>query len=149
MTIRDTDALIDAGLLVSTGIQGLFGFQLIVVFNQTFKAELSAGEQRAHLVALIMVALAVALVMGPVAYHRQVHPKSVSMAHLRASSWMLTLAMLPLMIAIIIDLYLVTRVVMDSPAAARGIAGAVATVYVALWVIYPRVKRALRRGANP
>lgn len=34
---------------VLPGVQALFGFQLVVVFNQRFANELSPGEQRIHL----------------------------------------------------------------------------------------------------
>src|SRR5215471_2224426 len=77
--------------MVLPGIQALFGFQLIAVFNHPFFELLGRGEQIAHLVALAMTAVAVALVMTPAAYHRQVHPDAVSKRHLRISSLMLTI----------------------------------------------------------
>src|SRR4051794_7658519 len=56
---------------VLPGIQALFGFQLIAVFNQGFSQKLSAGEQRLHLLAMTLVAIAIALIMSPAAHHRQ------------------------------------------------------------------------------
>ena len=133
--------------MVLPGVQALFGFQLISVFNQGFEGHLSHREQQAHLVALMMSAMSVALLMAPAAYHRQAHPKSVSREHLRASSWMLTLGMLPLMIAILIDIYLVARVIAETPLVAGVLTGIVGSVFMFLWVIFPRYKRYKRKGS--
>jgi len=55
--------------MVLPGIQALFGFQTVAVFNQRF-VELPAVVQNAHLVALLTVVAAIALVMMPAAWHR-------------------------------------------------------------------------------
>ena len=133
--------------MVLPGIQALFGFQLIAVFNRPFFEILGRGEQIAHLVALAMSAIAVALVMAPAAYHRQVHPEAVSKRHLRVSSIMLTLGMLPLMLAIGIDVYIVARAISRSVAVAAAITCAIGCVFVGLWIILPcwaRVKHRRR-----
>jgi hypothetical protein len=56
---------------VLPGIQALFGFQLIAAFNPGFAQKFSLGEQRLHLLATALVALAIAAIMTPAAYHRQ------------------------------------------------------------------------------
>ncbi|MGE5072104.1 MAG: DUF6328 family protein, partial [Anaerolineae bacterium] len=65
------DALLNECRMVLPGVQALFGFQLIAVFNQGFSEKLSTGEQYLHLAALALVANSGALVMAPAAYHRQ------------------------------------------------------------------------------
>ena len=40
--------------MVLPGIQALFGFQLIAVFNQGFGEKLSHGQQVLHLVAIVL-----------------------------------------------------------------------------------------------
>ena len=62
--------------MVLPGVQALFGFQLIAVFNTGFAEKLSHGEQRVHLLALALVAMAGALIMTPAAYHRQTSPRA-------------------------------------------------------------------------
>src|SRR6185312_6704027 len=57
--------------MVLPGIQALFGFQLIAVFNQGFGEKLSQAQQVLHLVALVLTTLSMALVMTPAALHRQ------------------------------------------------------------------------------
>lgn len=44
--------------MVLPGVQAIFGFQLIAVFNERFAAGLDSREQLAHLVALLLVGLA-------------------------------------------------------------------------------------------
>src|SRR6188472_2489034 len=69
-----TQLLLEECRMVLPGLQALFGFQLIAVFNNRFAEVLTHAEQRLHLVATGLVALAVALIMTPAAYHRQLHP---------------------------------------------------------------------------
>jgi hypothetical protein len=52
------------------GIQALFGFQLIAVFNESFR-RLDPGLQLLHFAAIVLVALSIALIMTPAAYHRR------------------------------------------------------------------------------
>ena len=49
--------------MVLPGIQALFGFQLVAVFNSTFWTKLDRLEQVIHYVALGLIACSVALVM--------------------------------------------------------------------------------------
>ena len=60
--------------MVLPGVQALFGFQFVAVFNSAFSEKLTGGEQRLYLAALICVALSAALVMAPAALHRQTQP---------------------------------------------------------------------------
>jgi hypothetical protein len=66
--------LLDECRMVLPGIQALFGFQLIVVFNPGFDQKLSATEQQLHLTAIGLIATAVAIIMTPAAYNRQSTP---------------------------------------------------------------------------
>ena len=53
--------------MVLPGIQALFGFQLIAVFNERFDGKLSGPQQDLHFAAIALVTLAVAIVMAPAA----------------------------------------------------------------------------------
>jgi hypothetical protein len=61
--------LLEECRMILPGIQALFGFQFIAVFNASFADKLTSTEQRLHLLALGLVAIAGALVMAPAAYH--------------------------------------------------------------------------------
>jgi Family of unknown function (DUF6328) len=68
--------LLEECRMVLPGIQALFGFQLIAVFNSTFRESLSPAEQYVHLAAIGLVVAAVALVMSPAALHSPNEPTS-------------------------------------------------------------------------
>jgi hypothetical protein len=142
-----TKNLLDECRMVLPGIQALFGFQLVAVVEPPFFKLFSSAERQAHLIALMMTAIAIALVLAPAAYHRQVHPMEVSHRHLRVSTWLLTMGMIPLMLAIIIDLYLVAHAITDNTAAAATITALAACAFVGLWIVLPTIARRRRMHA--
>src|SRR5438477_5579798 len=87
--------LLEECRMVLPGIQALFGFQLIAVFNQGFGEKLSEPQQVMHLGAIILVAIAIALVMAPAALHRQSEPREVSERFVWLSSNLLLASMYP------------------------------------------------------
>jgi hypothetical protein len=129
--------LLNEARMVLPGIQALFGFQLIAVFNQGFAEKLSAAEQVLHLAATVLVAIAVALVMTPAALHRQLEPRGISDAFVQISSRLLLWSMVPLAVAISADLYLVARVILGASSPAAIIAAGLLVVYFGLWFVLP------------
>ncbi len=135
--------LLDECRMVLPGIQALFGFQLIAVFNERFSLDLSGGEQVLHLAAIGLIAVAIALIMTPAAYHRQAGAQAVSDTFIRLSTRLLLWSMLPLQAGIGIDFYLIGRLILDSTLAA-WLAAALFCVFTALWFVLPRVHWLLR-----
>ena len=125
--------------MVLPGVQALFGFQLIAVFNRPFFDLLSAGERELHLVSLLLVAPAVAFVMAPAAYHRQVEPREISERFVTYASRMLMAAMMLLAVAITVDLYVIARIILVGAIVAAGIASAVLATVWGLWWLVPQV----------
>jgi Family of unknown function (DUF6328) len=66
---EETRTVIGEARMVLPGIQAFFGFQLIAVFNNRFQ-DLTHTEQVLHLIALLLLAVSIALIMTPAAYHR-------------------------------------------------------------------------------
>jgi hypothetical protein len=130
--------LLSEGRMVLPGIQALFGFQLIAVFNPGFAQKLSPVEQQLHLAATTLVAVAVALVMTPAALHRQLEPRAVSEGFILLSSRLLLWSMFPLALGISTDLYLVARLILGAALPAAVIAAVLLLVYLALWFGLPR-----------
>jgi len=130
--------------MVLPGIQALFGFQLVAVFNSTFWTKLDRLEQVIHYVALGLVACSVALVMTPAAYHRQAEPMTVSKRFLTISTRLLYWSMYPLMSAILLDFYLIGSLILDSRLLSLLVAVAISAVFLVLWVFLPRVRRLQR-----
>jgi hypothetical protein len=131
--------------MVLPGVQALFGFQLIAVFNTHFAERLTGLEQRMHLVSLALVAIAGAFVMTPAAYHRQVCPDDVSEALLRRGGRFLVASMVALTFGITLDFYLIARLILGTPPAAIASALALLAIFVACWFALPRVVGESRR----
>jgi len=130
--------LLDECRMVLPGIQCLFGFQLIVVFSTDFSTKLSVPEQHLHLLAIGLIAIAVALIMTPAAYHRQAGSRHVSKTLVRMSSRMLLASMVPLALSICIEFYLVAQVLLDH-SLVPVFAIALLMVFALLWFVLPRV----------
>jgi Family of unknown function (DUF6328) len=125
--------------MVLPGIQALFGFQLIAVFNNSFSQTLTPPEQKLHLFCtLSLTAIAIALVMTPAAFHRQTGPEKIIGQFIRLATRLLLLSMLPLLVALCIDIYLIARIIAGSPLASV-LAVTVGGLFIALWFILPRI----------
>jgi hypothetical protein len=127
--------------MVLPGIQALFGFQLIVVFNGRFWEALSGGQRLLHLLAITLVAMAVALVMTPAAYHRQVLRDAVSQFFIKFASRCLLVSMFPLMLGIVLDFYLIAGLILENQAVAVSLSLFLGSVYLLLWFGLPRLLR--------
>lgn len=126
--------------MVLPGIQALFGFQLIAVFNSTFWARLDQFEQLLHYMAIGLVALSVALVMTPAAYHRQAEPATVSKRFLIISTKLLFGSMYPLMGGILLDFYLIGSLILQSRLLSLLATLCLWCVFTVLWILLPRVQ---------
>ena len=97
--------------MVLPGIQALFGFQLIAVFNQGFNEKLSTAQQQLHFISIILTVCAVALVMTPAALHRQIDPLAVIRWFIDSSTMLLLLSMFPLGLSISLELYIIAQII--------------------------------------
>ena len=141
--LRDT---ISEGRMVLPGIQTTLGFQLIAVFNERFKNDLSAGEQSLHMLAFLCVALAAGLMMTPAAYHRIAEAGRASERFIRLASRFLECAMAPLAIGLAIDTYLIGRLAFHDTTLAVVTAALVLIVLLGLWFGFPYVMLKRRRN---
>jgi hypothetical protein len=123
--------------MVLPGIQALFGFQLIAVFSDGFRRELSPPEQGLHLAAIVLVTLAIALVMAPAAIHRLSQQREVSERFIWVSSQLMLCGLLPLVLGLCLDIYLVALVIAGSAPAATAIALCVGAVFCVFWILVP------------
>jgi hypothetical protein len=133
--------LLEECRMVLPGVQALFGFQLIAVFSAGFEVQLSPFERRLHLLALAFVAMAGALVMAPAAYHRQTRPREVSAHFLALGGRLLLGSMIPLVAGIGIDFYLISRIIMESPAIAVILAILLTGFFASFWYLLPRMRK--------
>jgi hypothetical protein len=135
---------IEEARMVLPGIQALFGFQLIAVFNQRFP-QMPAGQQLLHYAALLLIGVAIGLIMAPAAYHRIVEEHSVSRFFVQLTSVMIATSMLPLLTAISFEIYILGHLVLDNDQASFWIAVAVAAFLATLWYVFPFTARVVVR----
>jgi hypothetical protein len=144
---EETRMVIEEARMVLPGIQALFGFQLIAVFNSRFQ-DLNRTEQTLHFVALLLIAMAVALIMTPAAYHRIAERGMVSRRFVDLASHLIECAMLPLMLGIAFDLFLLARLIFNSVSLSAVIAITTLLVFFGLWYVFPWRAAALHGEAK-
>jgi hypothetical protein len=132
--------VVEEARMVLPGVQALFGFQTVAVFNNRFE-ELPDSAVWSHLLALGLIALSMALVMTPAAYHRLAERGEVSRRMIVLSSRLISATMVPLMCALALDTYVVLMA--GTGEDAFGIAGAIAVFLVCagLWFAFPMYSR--------
>ena len=140
-------AAIEEARMVLPGIQALFGFQLIAAFNATFR-QLEPQEQILHFVALVLVAVAIAIIMTPAAYNRLVERGSLSDFFVRLASWLIATAMLPLMIALCVEVYLLGRLILHRQWISIAVAVFLLIIFAGLWYVFPFTMRRFRPGGH-
>jgi len=134
--------------MVLPGIQALFGFQLIAIFNNRFSTALSLKMQQIHLASLLLIAVSIALIMAPAAYHRQAERDFISRHFADYASRLVTIAMLPLLIAICVDVAVVAQVITASTVLSVSLAVLLAIFFCWFWFVLPLRHRLLRQKAT-
>jgi hypothetical protein len=132
--------LIEECRMVLPGVQAIFGFQLIAVFNQRFAEDLPEPVQYLHFASLTLVAIAAALVMTPAAYHRITGVQHVTRKFLDLSSRVLLASMWFLALGLALDYFVVGWLIFESPWIAVPAAlmfGALS----ALWFAFPKARK--------
>jgi hypothetical protein len=135
--------------MVLPGIQALFGFQLIVVFNPTFQEKLSLTERGLHLTAIGLIVIAIAMVMAPAAFHRQRDPQTISEDFVYIATRLLLYSMFPLMIALGLEFFLIARMITNRLSLSIVLALIVMSIFSTLWFLLPRnrtLQAALQAG---
>ncbi len=133
----NTSNILEEARMILPGTETLFGFQLIVPFNQRFQDQLSTLEQRLHLLAMALVAIAMAMLMTPAVYHRRVEPEGVSRRFVQVATRLLTWSTRPLLVAICLDFYLAASLVTREPLVSVILAVALAGIFAVLWLVLP------------
>jgi hypothetical protein len=133
--------VIEEARMVLPGIQAICGFQLVAVFNNRFDTALSGSEQMLHLAAFLLVAAAMALIMTPAAYARQVERGYVTAGFIRMASRLVTISMVPLALGLSIDTGLIAHMISHSISLSIAVAAALLAVFIALWFAMPMLSR--------
>jgi hypothetical protein len=146
---EETRTAIEEVRMVLPGIQAFFGFQLIAVFSNRLQ-DLTHTEQVLHLIALLLLAVSIALIMTPAVYHRIAERGMVSRRFVELASRFLECATLPLMLSITVDLFLLTRFILDSSKLSVVVGIVTILLCSGLWNLFPWTQklRARRRHSG-
>ncbi len=131
--------------VAQTGGQILFAFLLTLPFSTRF-AEVTRLETLVYVLTLCFAAISMALLIAPVAYHRQVFRRGLKPRLVQTASVLAQLGLVFLLLAISGAVFLVVDVVAGLRWAA-GICALLAAIYVLLWYVLPVVD-ALRQSPN-
>jgi hypothetical protein len=136
---RNLGELLQELRVAGLGVQVLFGFLLSLPFTNRF-AELGSGERGLYLATLVLSAVATALLLGPVAYHRLVFRRGEKERLVRAASAMAIAGLATVGLAVSAAILLVTGFV------ASGLPAVLITVLITatfglLWFAFPLARR--------
>jgi Family of unknown function (DUF6328) len=136
---RNLSELLQELRVASIGVQVLFGFLLSLPFTNRFGV-LDTDQRRLYVADLVMAALATAMLIAPVSYHRLVFRQHKKSALLRFANAM-ALAGLPFVaLAVTGSVLLVVSVVYGGLLVPLIAAGS-AAVFVVLWFVAPFLAR--------
>jgi hypothetical protein len=132
---RNLAELLQELRVAGLGIQVIFGYLLALPFTSKFSA-LGPGQRTLYVATLVLAAVATALLVGPVAYHRVVFRRHLKRHLVGAANVMaiLGLATVGLTVSAAV-LLVVSYVVHGAPAAIIGVF--VVCLFAGLWFVYP------------
>ncbi len=129
--------LVEECRMILPGIQALFGFQLVAVFNSAFSEKLSPLEQRLHLLSIALIGIAIVIIMTPAAYHRQTNPEDITQRFIDLSTRLLLLSMAPLALSICLDVYLISHTILHDVFLSLLITLGLLVIFIVLWFVLP------------
>lgn len=133
---REMRHIIEEARVILPGLQAVFGFQTIAVFNERFK-DLETYAQVCHLAGLGLMVIAMAMLMTPAIYYRAQHGHATSLM-VKVSRRMIRGALMPLACGMSLDMLTVISLATDK--LVLSIVAAVLTflLFVSLWYLLPR-----------
>jgi hypothetical protein len=136
---RNLAELLQELRVVGLGVQVLFGFLLSLPFTTRF-TRLSQGQRDLYLATLVLAAVATALLLGPVAFHRLVFRRGQKERLVRTANVMAVAGLAAVGLAVSAAVLLVTSYV-TSALAAGLITVFVTCMFGLLWFVFPLAHR--------
>ena len=127
--------------MILPGIQTLFGFQLVTVFNGHFIEGLTHNQQVWHVMAMGLAIFSMGLAIAPAAYNRERATKTVSKRFVILSNRLLRWTLMPLAMAVAIDFGLIGVIVFENINTAVTLASLVFIFLNLLWYGFPGIGR--------
>jgi len=136
---RNLGELLQELRVAGLGVQVLFGFLLSLPFTTRF-SHLSPGQRNLYLGTIVLAAVATALLLGPVAYHRLVFRQGLKERLVRAANIMAIAGLATVGLAVSAAVLLVTDYVSSGLTAAL-ITAFVTCLFAGLWFALPLAHR--------
>lgn len=139
--------IIEEARVILPGVQALFGFQTIAVFNVRFTA-LATYAKVCHVLGLAMVVVTIAMIMTPAIYYRACAGEATP--HMaKVSSIMIRGGLVPLALGLSLDMFTVLFVVSENPWLSVVAGAAALLLFAALWYLFPVHGRHRYQPRNP
>lgn len=132
--------VLDESRMILPGIQALFGFQLMVVFNDAFTEKLNVFEQRLHLVAIALLLVTTVTIMTQAVFHRQTGVKDVDERFIHIATRLLLFSMIPLATSVSMEFYLISRLILNNISISLLLALGLLALFLLLWIGLPRLE---------
>jgi glucose dehydrogenase len=136
---RNLAELLQELRVAGLGVQVLFGFLLSLPFTNRFE-RLGSAQRDLYVAALALAAVATALLVGPVAYHRLVFRRHRKEHLIRAANVMAMCGLVAVALAISAAVLLVLSYVLPG-VAAMAISALVVLLFAGLWLALPLARR--------
>lgn len=137
---RNFGELLQELRVLQAGVQILFAFLLTIAFQQRFSS-VSDLQRNTYLASLVSASLATVCIIAPVAFHRIVFRRGMKDDLMNAATRYVAAGMVFLFLAMVGAVFLVLDFLL-SRTIAVSVAGALAVVFVVLWVVVPYASRA-------
>lgn len=131
--------VLDEARMFLPGIQALFGFQLVAVFNQTFSEKLTPFEQELHLLAIALIVVTTITILTPAAYQRQMEVQHVTTNFIHLATRLILISMVPLATSICLDFYLISRIILNQEVTALIFSVVLYLLFLIVWFGLPRL----------
>jgi hypothetical protein len=128
--------IIEEARCILPGLQAVFGFQTIAVFNERFN-DLETYAQVCHLLGLALLIIAMAMLMTPAVYYRA-HRGFATSSMLRHSRRSIRGALIPLASGLSFGMLTVMSLATDKAWLSIAVALASLLLFVGLWYLLPR-----------
>ena len=126
--------------LVLPGVQALFGFQFIAIFQDPFTKVLTPFERTMHFASILLSSLAIVLIIAPASLHRSAEPERASKRLIVASGRLLSASLWVLALGAACEFRVLARLVYrDAPDLAWLVATGVLALYLGFWKLAPLI----------
>ena len=136
---QEWSELVEEHRLAMPGVQVLFGFLLILPFQNRFR-DLTTAQEYVYFSALLCAAVAIVLLISPTAAHRIRWRQQDKEALLRRATRTAIAATVFMAASMTASVYLITDYLFGEPATAI-VTALLAALFAGFWYVFPLVRR--------